>query len=257
MTRNTEQQPGIRSVETCFDIVETLRDQSQAGLEEIAAATGIANSTAYEHLTTLEEAGYVVHDSDGYRLSLKFLNHGVEARNFFSDIVDVAEPVIEQLVEETKETVNLVVEERGRAVYVSRWTGERGIPTNSWMGKAKPLHTISAGKAILAGLPSETVDRIIDTHGFTGGNENSISSQEELEAELASVREQGYATNDRESDRRIRAVGAPITSGKRVEGAVSVAGPADRLKGQYFETELPDLLLGTCSEIELKLTYQA
>lgn len=256
MDRDPKQRTGVRSIETCFGIIETMRDHSELGLEDIAGAMDIANSTTYEHLATLEEAGYVVHEPGGYRLSMKFLDHGMKARTYHKDLVDVAEPVIEQLVDETKETVNLIVEERGKAVYVTRWTGERGIPTNSWVGKSKPLHTLSAGKAILAGLPPERVDRIVDREGLTGGSENAISTREELATELETVREQGYAKNDRESDRRIRAIGAAIMSDGDVEGAVSVAGPADRLKGQYFETNLPDLVLGVCNEIELKLTYR-
>lgn len=247
---------GVNAASTSFGIVETIRDRSQVGLKEIAAAVDVANSTAYQHLVTLEEAGYVIHDEEGYRLSLKFLDNGMIAQSHYSEFIDVAEPVIEQLVEETKETVNLVIEERGRAVYVSRWTGERGIPTNSWPGKAKPIHTLAAGKAILAHLPDETVEDIIDRHGLVQETENTVSSPAELQAELEVVRESGYATNDRESDPRIRAVGAPIRGEDHVEGAVSVAGPADRLKGSYFESELPDLLLGTANEIDLKLEYR-
>lgn len=247
---------GVNAASTSFDIVEFIRERSQVGLEAIATGVGVANSTAYQHLVTLEEAGYVIHDRDGYRLSLKFLDNGMVAQNHYSEFVDTAEPVIEQLVEETKETVNLVVEERGRAVYVSRWTGERGIPTNSWPGKAKPIHTLAAGKAILAHLPDQTVEDIIEKHGLVAETEETVSSREELETELEAVRESGYATNDRESDPRIRAVGAPIMREDHVEGAVSVAGPADRLKGPYFESELPDLLLGTANEIDLKLEYR-
>lgn len=255
MNQKTGRSSGVKAAGTSFDIVETIRDRSQAGLEEIAAAAGVANSTAYQHLITLEEAGYVIHNQDGYRLSLKFLDYGKVAQNYYSRFVDTAEPVIEQMVEETKETVNLVVEEQGRAVYVSRWTGERGIPTNSWPGKAKPIHTLSAGKAILAHLSDQTVDGIIEKHGLVAETEETMSSRTELEADLEAVRESGYATNDRESDPRIRAVGAPIMRGDHIEGAVSIAGPANRLKGSYFDSELPDILMGTANEIELKLEY--
>lgn len=257
MEHKTERGAGIQTTRTVFDIVETICDRSQVGLEEIAAAADVANSTAYDHLVSLEEAGYVIHDEGGYRLSLKFLDHGVVAQHYYDDLVETAEPVIDQLVQETKETINLVVEEQGRSVYVHRRTGERGIPTNSWPGKAKPIHTLAAGKAILAHMPTEAVEAILATHGLERVTENSLTTREALDEELETVREQGYAVNDMESDHGIRAVGAPIVTDGEVQGAVSIAGPANRLKGSYFTSELPDMLLGTVNEIELKLAYQS
>lgn len=257
MRQSTERDAGIQTTRTAFDIVETIRDRSQVGLEEIADAAGVANSTAYDHLVTLEDAGYVIHDEDGYRLSLKLLDHGRAARHYYDDLAEAAEPVLEQLVEDTKETINLIVEERGRALYVHRRTGERGIPTNSWPGKAKPIHTLSAGKAILAHLPTESLEDILDDHGLDAATDNSVTSREALSDELETVRERGYAINDRESHPGIRAVGAPIVTEGQVAGAVSVAGPANRLKGSYFSEELPDILLGTVNEIELKMAYQS
>lgn len=255
MGSSTDTRSGIGAIETGFAIVEAIRDRESPKLTEIADAVGVADSTAYEHLVTLQEAGYVIREADGYRLGLQFLDHGMLAKTHYQGLIDASESVIDQLVAETEETVNLVVEENGRAVYIYRSTGERGIPTNSWLGKQKPIHTLAAGKAILAHLSRDDVDEIVDTHGLAGTTAQTITSRSALDEELGRVRERGYSTNDRESDERIRAVGAPIVHDGRVDGALSVAGPADRLRDSYFEEELPDLLQGTVNEIELRLTY--
>ncbi|MDQ2052168.1 IclR family transcriptional regulator [Natronolimnohabitans sp. A-GB9] len=246
---------GIKATETAFDIIETIHDEQPVRLTELAESVGIANSTAHDHLSTLQEHGYVVERDDGYYLALTFLDHGMRAKDYYQELLEVSKPALQQLVTETDEAVNLVVEEHDRAVYIERLTGERGVPTNSWVGKQKLLHSLSAGKAILAHLPDERVNEILDSCGLPAATEQTITSREQLLDELETIRERGVAFNDRESHAQIRAIGAPIVVEGRTYGAVSVAGPAKRLTGEYFREEISDLLLGAVNEIELKLTY--
>ncbi len=246
---------GIKTTRTTFAIVETLHEREAARLTELAAAVDIANSTAHEHLETLEGCGYVVEDEGLFSLSLKFLDHGTRAKRRYQGLIEAAKPALEGLIDETNETMNLVVEEHGEAVYVDRMVGERGVPTNSWAGKRKPLHTLAAGKSILAHLPDERVDEIVSTRGLAAVTERTITTREQLEDELETIRDRGVAFNDRESHDRIRAVGTPIVLEGEVFGGIAIAGPAKRLTGEYFRSELPDLLLGAVNEIELKLAY--
>ena len=256
MVSEPDNDGGIKSAGTSFGIIETIYQNQPISLTELAAEVDIANSTAYEHISTLLDSGYIVKRDDGYYLSLKFLDRGTKAKEYYQELLDVSGPALEQLVDETDEAVNLVVEEHGQAVYIDRRTGERGVPTNSWVGKRKPLHTLSAGKAILSQLPDERVDEILDVPGLSVSTERAITSREELYDELEEIRQNGVSFNDRESHSQIRAVGAPIVVDDRVYGAVSVAGPAMRLTGEYFRQEIAGLLQGAVNEIELKLTHQ-
>lgn len=247
---------GIKAMETTFAIIETIRDAGYIRLVDLADRVGIANSTAFDHLTTLEEFGYVVQEPVGYRLGLKLLDHGMQAKYHYRSLIETSRPALEQLVEETDEAINLVVEEYNHAVYIARLTGDRGVPMNSWVGKRKRIHTLSAGKAILAHMLPDRVDRFISETGLEGVTAETITTRNELESEFERIRERGVAFNNRESHESIRAVGAPIILDNEVMGAVSVAGPARRLTGEYFESKIPDLLLGAVNEIELKLDYQ-
>ncbi|MFA9418244.1 IclR family transcriptional regulator [Natrinema sp. HArc-T2] len=255
MTNKPGERQGIKATETAFDIIKTIHEAGHIRLVELADTVGIANSTAFSHLTTLEELGYVVKEPDGYRLGLRLLDHGIQAKYHYRELLDASKPVLEQLVSETDEAVNLVVEEDNHAVYIGRLTGDRGVPTNSWVGKHKQIHTLSAGKAILAHMPENQVDEIISQTGLDGVTAETITTREELESEFEEIRERGVAFNNCESHESIRAVGAPIILNEEVYGAVSVAGPAKRLTGEYFRSEIPDLLLGAVNEIELKLAY--
>lgn len=256
MGQENRTRQGIKASTTAFAIIETVHEQGPLRLIDVADSVEIANSTAHEHLTSLEEAGYVIKESNGYRLGLKFLDHGMQAKRHYRELLDAAEPVLEQLIDETDEAVNLVVEEHDHAVYIARLTGDRGVPTNSWVGKRKQIHTLSAGKAILAHLPPDQVDAIIERRGLTAVTDETVASRTELTATLETIRERGFAFNNRESHESIRAVGVPILLDDTVQGAISVAGPARRLTGEYFESDIPDLLLGAVNEIELKLAYR-
>jgi DNA-binding IclR family transcriptional regulator len=256
MTSKTGDKRRIKAIDTAFAIVETLADLECARLSEVADAVGIANSTASDHLSTLQDHGYVVEGQDGYRLGLRFMDTGTQAKWYYDGLLAASTPVLEQLVDDTGETVNLVVEENSMAVYVARLFGDRGVPTDSWVGKRRPLHMLSAGKAILAQLPEERVDAIVDEHGLSADTGHTITSREELQDDLDMIRERGFSFNDRESHRQIRAVGTAIVLDDGVYGAVSVAGPAKRFTGPYYREELPSMLLGAVNEIELKLTYR-
>lgn len=245
----------VKSVETLLDVVAFLHDRREGTIEEVADGVGVGTSTAHRHLVTLRERGYVVADSGTYRLSFKFLTHGGAARRRLPARELIARK-IRKISEDTGERAQFLVEEHGERVYVYTDAGQDAVKMDATIGKRGPLHVSAAGKAILANLPAERRDEILSDVTISPRTDNTITDREALEAGLAEVRQRGYAFNDEESTTGLRAVGVPIFSdGETVLGAISVSGPANRLKGSYFQRELPDLLLGTVNEIELELKY--
>jgi DNA-binding IclR family transcriptional regulator len=99
---------------------------------------------------------------------------------------------------------------------------------------------------------------IVDEQGLVRQTENTLTDTDELFAELETIRERGYAVNDEEEIRGMRSVGVPIRGiDGDVCGAVSVTGPAARLTGERFESELPDLVMQTANLIEVNLETAA
>jgi len=112
------------------------------------------------------------------------------------------------------------------------------------------------GKAILAHLPEERIEEILDTHGLTKATPNTVASREELFDELNRIRDQGIAFDDGERIPGLRCVAAPILSNNgRVLGAISVSGPSNRVGGDYWEEELAQQVLEKVNVIELNVTY--
>ncbi|WP_158093583.1 IclR family transcriptional regulator [Halorubrum sp. SD683] len=241
----------VSAVSRAVRIVEAVRDLQPAGVTEIAGSTEIPKSSVYNHLGTLENRGYVIKNDGEYELGLRLLPLGEAARQRLG-VYQAARPEIEQLGSDTGTNTYLSVEERGRATVICRHM-ENEIDLGS-IGTTVPLTTSSMGKAILAELPRERVDEIIERHGLPEMTDSSIVDREALDEELERIREQGFALDRGEHVKRLRAVGAAVLGPNgEVRGAVSVAGPERELRGSFFEEELPDAVLDVTNVIELKL----
>jgi DNA-binding IclR family transcriptional regulator len=253
---STDDGNAVKSVETLLRIVDALYRRDGAGVTELATELGVAKSTAHRHLLTLERNEYVVREGGDYYLGLRFLELGHYTRTR-KDLYGVAAAGVEELAAETEERAQFVVEEHGFVRYVHRETGARAVETDSGLGRRAYMHAVAAGKAILAELPEARVREVLDRRGLPALTANTITDEETLFEELATVRERGVSFNDEESIDGLRAVGVPVRSPDgEVLGALTVAGPTRRLTGEWFREEIPDLLLGTANEIELKVAFQ-
>jgi len=247
--------PSVKSVETTLRIVEALHDSDGAGVTDLATTLSVPKSTVHNHLQTLERNEYVINDDGTYRVGTRFLELGAHARDRRA-VYDVARPEVERLAAETGELSGVVVEEHGRGVFLHRAKGDRAVHVDTFEGKRIYLHGAALGKAVLANLPQERVDEIIDRHGLPALTDNTITDREDLAAELAAIRETGIAYDDEERLEGLRSVGAAITGpNDDVLGAVSVAGPTTRLQDDRFREEIPTAVRSAVNVIDLNVTY--
>lgn len=245
----------VKTTETTLSVLHALQEMGAARIDDVAKELNVAPSTIHRHLVTLREHGYVVKEGEHYRLGLRFLT---VAGTVLSQhpVYDLARQKVRQLAEETGERVQFIAEEGGYRTYIHTATGENAVQTDATLGKRGYLHVSAAGKAILAQLPESRVEEIISATGLPAETENTITDRERFLDELETVRERGVAFNYEESTAGLRAVAAAVTDADgSVVGALSVAGPAHRLKDERFTQELPDLILGVANEMELKLKY--
>ncbi|WP_254532661.1 IclR family transcriptional regulator [Natrinema gelatinilyticum] len=226
-----------------------------AGITKLSNELNLPKSSVYNYLSTLEQEEYVVKEDETYYLGLRFLDLGRYVRQR-DDLYETARPEMEAIADKTDELVNLLVEEHGQGVYVCRVRGNQAVNVAASTGHRVPLHNTGLGKAILAYLPEERVDEILDNHGLTANTEHSITDRNELKTELGSVRDRGIAFDREERIDGLCCVAVPVLDlDDRPIGALSVAGPKSRMKGERFESELPELLQSAANVIELNLTY--
>lgn len=244
----------VGTIETALQVIETVQDHDGVGVTEIANELKLPKSTVHSHLQTLREQHYVVKNGDEYALGLKFLKLGTRSRNRLP-VYDHACPEVDELAEESGEIVNLAVREFGRGVYLYQAQGERAVHLDTYVGMRFNLHCTGLGKVLLANAPPAEIDPILDTYGLPARTENTITDREALLEELETIRERGYAYDDEERLPGLRCVAAPIKDGGHAIGSISIAGPTSRMRGERYETELPELLLNAANVVELNLKY--
>lgn len=243
----------LKSVDKAFDIVDLLRREGSCTLSEVSRQFDIPTSTAHLHLTTLVENGYVLREDNEYRCSLQFLQTAGEIRDRLP-LFQAARSEADALQEEFGEISNIATMENGYMVKIYKSVNPESIDDRSPIGTHLYMHRTAMGKAILSSLDESTVDRIIETRGMPAQTENTISTREELDAELAQIRDQEYAVNRGEHYGGVCAVGVPITVDfDGVVGAISVSGPQSRMRSERIEESIVPGLRDAKNIIELKL----
>lgn len=244
----------VRAVQTTLDIVEILKERDRVGVTELADELDRSKGTIHSHLATLLENEYVVKEGDGYRLSLRYLEFGEAVKEQLTGY-DIVREEVDDLAQKTGELAQFATYEHGQAVYIYKSGGENAVQTASSPGHREYLHCISLGKAMLAYMPAEQVDGILDRHGMPAYTEQTITDREELREELESVRANGYAFDEEEKIDGIRCVAAPVQADGEIFGAISVSGPSTRMVGDRYREELPNMVTRAANVIEINTKF--
>lgn len=254
---NRERSPRrVKSVETAMEIIELLEARDGAGVTEIADGLDLAKGTVHTQLATMRERGFVAKSGDEYQLGLRFLELGENAKDRLS-IPDVAKTELDKLAEETDTRTQLIVEENGMAicVYISR--GPNAILPPTDVGYREYLHCIASGKALLAHLPEERIEAIVDRHGLVERTDATVTDRDELFDALERIRERGFALNDEEKLRGLRAVGTPILGQDgRPIAAISISDTTRNMDDDLFREGIPDRIMSTANVIEVNHNAQ-
>lgn len=243
----------IGSVETAFKIIEVINQRDGIGVTELAETLQLPKSTVYSHLKTLHDQRLIVKENRKYFTGFRFLQIG-ERRKRQLHVRNVAYPELEKLAEETGEVVNLMIEEFGDGVYLDVIRGSEAIALDAFPGKRDELHCTAAGKAILAHLPVEKRERVIES-SLTKHTENTITDEDELRDELETIRKSGIAFDREEKSHGLRCVSCPILQDNVIRGSISISGPLPRMQGRRFEEEIPELVKNSAGMIGINMTY--
>jgi DNA-binding IclR family transcriptional regulator len=245
----------VRSSEKTLRILEAIHELEGGGVTEIADHLGMSKATAHHHLSTLEDNEYIVKDGSTYRSGLRLLEMGEQSRRQ-TGVFDIAKGEIDGLADKTGELANLMIEEHGRGVYVYIAAGEEAVHLDTKVGTRQYLHTSALGKSILAHMPRERFEEVIDRHGLPTQTPNTVTDKNTLEGELEEIRSRGVAFDGEERAEGIRCVAAPITDNAGgLIGAVSVSGPSTRMKGDRFRKEIPEMVQDTATVIGINVSY--
>jgi len=216
---------GAQAVDRAAQLVAAvLEDGPTRSLAELAAASGLAKSTASRLLHSLERGGLVERAATGFRPGPLFVQFAWRSGGD-ADLATLAQPHLERLGAETGETVNLGVARAGSVEQIAQVDSRYVLGGTNWVGRRVPLHASALGKVLLAfgGVTLEP-GRLEALAPAT------VTSRSRLERQLAQVRRDGVAVTVDELEPGLVAVAAPVwRSGAQLVAAISVSGPAHRL----------------------------
>lgn len=227
----------------------------ELGITEVSEAVGLPKSTVHRILSALEQRAYVRKNrrTGKYRLGTKLWELGTIVVNTLN-LRDTARPYLEELARLTGETINLTVLDDADSLYIDEIQSAHSLRAHSYVGVRPPVHCVATGKAMLAHSPA-ALERRLEL-GLTRFTDETLVERAELERELKTVRELGYAVNLEEWRPGVRAAAAPVWDHtNHVVAALGVSGPATRLTRERLR-ELGPLVSQRAASLSHDLGYR-
>ncbi len=230
--KSTDRSGQVQSLVRALRLLSLVSEAEEgASLTELSNKAGLAPSTSHRLLSTLQQEGFVRFDQERTRW-LVGVNAFIAGAAFMRtrDLSRIARPHMRHLMEETGETVNLAIHDRGECVYVSQVECRQMMRALASPGARVPMHASAVGKALLAAMEPAEVEAILARHGMPRITARTIASPQALAQELEQVRRLGYAVDDEEHAQGLRCAAALVwDENGEPAAALSLSGPLVRI----------------------------
>jgi IclR family pca regulon transcriptional regulator len=238
--------PGDSFVQSFARGLQVIRSFSasapQQTLSEVAQRAGLTRAGARRILLTLASLGYVQCEGRQFSLTPRILDLGFAYLSSLP-LWNLAEPVMERLVEDVKESCSAAVLDGADVVYVLRVPTHKIMSINLGIGSRLPAYCTSMGRTLLAELDDAALAQLLQAHPLRRRTERTITDIGELKAELAAVRQQGWCLVNQELEEGLVSLSAPIRDrAGRAIAAMNISGQVNRTSPDYMlEHFLPKL----------------
>lgn len=243
-----------QSVIRALKILEYVNENGETGIREIAEALDFDKSTVHRLVVTLKDQKYLQQNpgNSKYFCSLKLFQMGMMLTENMG-INRRMRILLEDLADETGESVNLGVLDGGDIVHVEKVESSEIIKVDMGIGARLPAYATALGKSILAYLSEINVRTLFSDGAFEPRTPNTHVCIDSLFEDLREVRRKGYATDLEEYSLGLSCIAAPVRDrfGK-AQAAVSVAFPTYRFPQSPEEH---DRIVGKLSKTAEKLSY--
>jgi len=248
----------VKSVRRAVAILRSFSlEEPELSVTYLSRRLNVHKSTISRLLSTLEAEGLVDRNPETghYRLGVGLIELAGLVM-LHRDLRQAARPLLRQLADQTQETVNLAVRDDDEAINIEQVAPHgRRVLNIGWVGRRTPLHASSTGKVLLAYLPEAELDALLQKP-LARFTEYTITDVQALRAELALVRQRGYATGLEELEIGLNAVAAPVRDHTgRVIATASAAGPSYRFSRQHIEEEAAAQVVACAERISRALGF--
>jgi len=226
----------VQSFARGLDVLRSFSAEAPAQtLSEAATRVGLTRAGARRILLTLQTLGYVDLDGRHFRLTPKVLELGfayLSAQPWWH----LAQPLMEELTQEIKESTSAAVLSGDDIVYVLRVPANKIMSITLGVGSRLPAAYTSMGRVLLAALPEDERAQRITALPLEARTPKTITDPDKLLQTLSQVRRQGWALINEELELGLMSLAVPIhdRAGK-VVAAINVSSQAQRQSASAFQ----------------------
>jgi IclR family pca regulon transcriptional regulator len=221
--------------------------KDQFTLADLSKLLGIPKSSLHRVVKTLSEMNYLRYDeqSKRYYLGTRVLSLGFSVLQSM-ELREIARPYLEKLSRECNKTVNLALLDKNEMVYIERVRVPGIREFNISIGNRIPVWNTAVGKAVLAHLEPGKLKEIV--RNLKELPEFGISAHQLLES-LAEVKKDGFAINDQEFLKGIRAIAVPVFSPAGVTCAINIVVESEEVSVEVLRKEYAPKLIRMGTEL--------
>jgi IclR family KDG regulon transcriptional repressor len=219
------------------------------GVREISRMLDLNTATVHNLLRTLATNGLVEQNPETkkYRLGLGLVVlAGIKLRQL--DLVNVATPLVKNLVDKTGETAFISVLHNGAPLTIIRFEGPQILRVSATIGSSTPLHCTAAGRALLAYAPESFIEEVLarPLERFT---EKTLVDPAAVRQALEQTRAAGLAVDLGENIPGVHAIAAPVRDRLgNVIACLGMVAPDNRLTEDAV-AEQAKVLIATALQI--------
>ncbi len=226
-------------------------------LSEVAERADIARASARRVLLTLQNLGYVATEGRQFRLTPKILDLGYSYLSSL-DVWEYAEPIMEALVADVRESCSASVLDGDEIVYVLRVPTSRIMSINLGIGTRLPAYATSMGRVLLGGLSEVELEDYLARTTRPALTPHTVTGAAALRGIAVQARNQGWALVDQELEIGLRSIAVPLCNGSsRVVAALNISAHAARISARDMVDVLLPRLREAQRQINAALRFQA
>lgn len=221
----------VQSVSRALSIINCFKDSREMGISEISAAMELNKSTVFGLVNTLVSFGYLeqVELTKKYRLGITLFELGNTVLSRI-DIRNETKELCFPLAEKYRAAIHVATYSEGQIVYIDKIDTGDSLITTSKVGKRAPMYCTGVGKALLAFLPNEYLEKFLK-FPLKKMTPNTITGKKELMNELETIRQTRIATDREEIEVGLSCIASPVLRQDGLpEISVSLSFPYGRIK---------------------------
>ncbi|MBY7144540.1 helix-turn-helix domain-containing protein [Virgibacillus sp. NKC19-3] len=245
-----ESQDHIQSLEKGLKVIQIFSEQIPTlTTSEASKRTGYSRPTTRRILLTLERLGFAESKNGVFSLTAHALTLGyayLSSQNMWN----IAQPFMQEFVKQTGESSSIAVLDGTDIIYVARVPTKRIMTITLNVGSRLPAYATSMGHILLAHLSQEEFNKYIEKVKLDKLTDNTLTTKEELIAELKQVRKRGWAGVEQQLEEGLRSIAVPIRNAEgTVFAALNCSAHAGRISNEKLKDEYLPLLFKAADKI--------